>query len=68
MNVGSCGLPRDCGHLGAACLFDDQTGEASVIRFDISAATQAALARCGPVAPEVEAVFERTGDCFGELL
>lgn len=64
VNVGSCGLPRDCGHLGAACLFDTSTGEVEIVRFDIRDATTAALARCGPVAPEVLAVFaRRSEDC-----
>jgi putative phosphoesterase len=59
VNVGSCGLPRDCGHLGSACVFDETAGKARILRFDIRAATTAALARCGPVAPEVLAVFDR---------
>ena len=68
MNVGSCGLPRDCGHLGSAGLYDDVTGAARVVRFDIREATAAALRRCGPVAPEVLAVFDRRaeGGCVGE--
>ena len=66
INVGSCGLPRDCGNLGAICLFDDATGEAEIVRFDIRAATRAALDRCGPVAPEVLAVYaRRSADCGG---
>ena len=64
VNVGSCGLPRDCGHLGAACVFDSVSGEVEILRFDIQAATRAALERCGPVAPDVLAVFDRRGpDC-----
>ena len=64
VNVGSCGLPRDCGNLGAACAFDSVSGRAEILRFDIQAATRAALDRCGPVAPEVLAVFDRRGpDC-----
>ena len=59
VNVGSCGLPRDCGHLGAACLFDEAHGTARIVRFDITIATKAALKRCGPVAPEVLAMFDR---------
>jgi predicted phosphodiesterase len=66
INVGSCGLPRDCGDLGAVCVFDDATGEAEIIRFDIEVATRAALDRCGPVAPEVLSVFaRRSADCGG---
>jgi len=59
VNVGSCGLPRDCGNLGAVCLFDDVQGTARIVRFDITSATTAALERCGPVASEVLAVFAR---------
>ena len=67
VNVGSCGLPRDCGHLGAVCLFDDLTGEVEIIRFDIQDATRAALRRCGPVSPQVLAVFDRrsSSNCYG---
>ena len=65
VNVGSCGLPRDCGDLGAVCLFDADTGSARIVRFDIASATKTALERCGPVAPEVLAVFDRraAGGC-----
>lgn len=62
VNVGSCGLPRDCGAHGAAALLDDRTGTARIVRFDIRAETAAALKRCGPVAPEVLAVLNRRGD------
>jgi hypothetical protein len=66
VNIGSCGLPRDCGHLGAVCVFDSQTGEVEILRFDIQEATRAALRRCGPVSPQVLAVFERrSSDCHG---
>lgn len=59
VNVGSCGLPRDSGDLGAVCLFDDVSGTAQILRFSIVEETRAALRRCGPVSPEVEAVFAR---------
>ena len=59
VNVGSCGLPRDCGNLGAACLFDEAAGTTRIVRFDITGATARALERCGPVAPEVLEVFDR---------
>jgi len=67
VNVGSCGLPRDCGHLGAVSLFDTETGDVEILRFDIQDATRAALRRCGPVSPQVLAVFERrsSSDCYG---
>ena len=59
VNVGSCGLPRDTGDLGAACLFDATAGEAQIIRFNIEAETRKALQRCGTVASDVGAVFAR---------
>ncbi len=59
VNVGSCGLPRDSGNFGAACLFDGTTGEAEIVRFNIEAATQSALLRCGPVHPSVSDLFQR---------
>jgi predicted phosphodiesterase len=68
VNVGSCGLPRDCGGLGAACLYDDVSGDVTVVRYDITSATVEALRRCGPVAPEVAEVFRRESPagCYGE--
>lgn len=59
VNVGSCGLPRDAGQLGAACLFDDESGDVKIVRFDITDVTAAALARCGPVHKLVAEVFTR---------
>ncbi|CAN7490033.1 metallophosphoesterase family protein [Phenylobacterium sp. LjRoot219] len=69
VNVGSCGLPRDVGHLGACCLLDDQTGEVRIIRFDIRAETAAALERCGPVHARVlESLGRREKGVIGELV
>jgi predicted phosphodiesterase len=62
VNIGSCGLPRDTGDLGAACLFDDAIGEARIIRFSIEAETRKALERCGAVARDVGAVFARRAE------
>lgn len=69
VNVGSCGLPRDCGNLGAACLFDDETGRAIIVRFDISVQSEAVLSRCGPVSQVVlDVLARRSRDaCYGEL-
>ena len=69
VNIGSCGLPRDCGNLGAAGLFDDRSGEARIIRFDIESETAAALSRCGPVDQTVLDVFARRSDggCIGDV-
>jgi predicted phosphodiesterase len=66
INVGSCGMPRDCGNLGAVCIFDDQTREARILRFDIEEALRSATARCGIAAPDVLALAQRRGTAFGE--
>jgi predicted phosphodiesterase len=68
VNVGSCGLPRDCGDRGAVCLLDDERATARVLRYDIGTVTAVAVARCGDVAPEVLAVFERrsASGCMGD--
>jgi len=69
VNVGSCGLPRDVGHLGSCCLLDDQTGQARIVRFDIRAETAAALRRCGPVHARVlDALGRQETGVVGELV
>jgi predicted phosphodiesterase len=69
VNVGSCGLPRDVGVLGACCIFDGETGVARILRFDIADATARALARCGPVHDLVANVIARRTDTYvGELV
>jgi predicted phosphodiesterase len=68
VNVGSCGLPRDRGDLGAACLFDPNSGTASILRFDITSEIERALSRCGPVHETVVATFGRRGEFVGELV
>jgi predicted phosphodiesterase len=69
VNVGSCGLPRDVGALGAACIFDESTGSARILRYDIRNATARALDRCGPIRDVVAQVFTRTtGSYVGELV
>lgn len=59
VNVGSCGLPRDDGHLGAVATLDTVTGEARISRFELRAAHRQALARVGPVHRSVHASMER---------
>lgn len=59
VNVGSCGLPRDDGRLGAVAILDTETGDARIIRFDIRDATRRAIARVGPVHPLVAASMAR---------
>jgi predicted phosphodiesterase len=69
VNVGSCGLPRDVGTLGAACILDETTGAARIVRFDISKALRAALERVGPVHDLVHEVIGRTAvDYEGDLV
>jgi predicted phosphodiesterase len=69
VNVGSCGLPRDVGGLGSACIVDDETGDIRILRFDIRAATSAALRRCGPVHPKtLEVLHREASEHVGELV
>jgi predicted phosphodiesterase len=69
VNVGSCGLPRDVGSLGAGCVFDDTTGEARILRFDIRDAVARARQRCGPVHEIVDHTLTREADTYvGELV
>jgi predicted phosphodiesterase len=69
VNVGSCGLPRDVGTLGACCLFDEETGTARILRYDIREAVARARRRCGPFHEMVEQVLARTAtSCVGELV
>ena len=70
VNVGSCGLPRDCGNLGAAALFDGASGRAEILRFDIDTATRLAIRRCGPVHPSVRQILDRrpTETAYGTMI
>jgi predicted phosphodiesterase len=69
VNVGSCGLPRDVGALGACCVFDDETAEATILRYDIRDAVARARRRCGPVHEVVDQVLTRKADSYvGELV
>jgi len=68
VNIGSCGLPRDCGRLGAVGILDDD-GFAKIVRFDITEATARMRARVVQVDRTIEALFAR-GDpdtCFGDF-
>ena len=64
VNVGSCGLPRDIGRLGSACLYDAAVGQAEIIRFDISRATERALGRCVEISQDVRDVFARSPSSY----
>ena len=67
VNVGSCGLPRDHGGLGAACLYDADTGKVTILRFPIEEETRAALGR-GAVADEVLQVLARREYVEGQII
>ncbi|MBL8344037.1 MAG: metallophosphoesterase family protein [Rubrivivax sp.] len=62
VNVGSCGLPRDHGSLGAAATFDDDSGAVEVYRFDIEAANGRAMRGPPALHPSVVAVMSRRKD------
>ena len=69
VNVGSCGLPRDDGRFGSAALYDPVTGEVRVVRFDITAETEAALAENPSVHPSVRDVLARRSETiFGDFV
>lgn len=61
VNVGSCGLPRDDGALGAAATFDRESGEVEVYRFDIGTANERAI-RSFALHPSVVAVMARRNE------
>jgi predicted phosphodiesterase len=61
-NPGSCGLPRDCGNLGAVGVLDAAAREFRVLRYDISATAGPWAARCAPVHQSVHALFAHRGD------
>ena len=59
INTGSCGLPRDDGHMACVCLLDTRSREVHFLRYDIGADLAAAFAAHGPVHPSVAALAER---------
>ena len=69
INVGSCGLPRDHGTLGSGVLFDEQTGNIRVIRFDIKSQLKLALAESSNIHSSVLALQARKPETFlGEII
>ncbi len=69
VNVGSCGMPRDTGEFGSACLFNEKTGQVRIIRFSIKDETSEMLNHINDVHPSVVNLFERrTEGCFGEFI
>ena len=59
VNVGSCGQPRDHGRFGSACVFDTDTGEATILRFDIHSETRDAIVAADLEETYVAEVLER---------
>ena len=69
VNVGSCGLPRDDGRFGSAALFNPETCEIRVVRFDITKETEAALAAFPSVHHSVRSVLARRSEkIYGDIL
>ena len=64
VNVGSCGLPRDDGQYGSACLFDASSGQIDLIRFPIREESRAFLADFS-VHPNVWNLFDRKPEPAG---
>ncbi len=64
VNVGSCSMPRDQGALASVVLFNDQTGQISILRFNIQRETQEALGAIEQVHPSVINLFNRRMDRF----
>jgi len=68
INVGSCGLPRDDGRFGSVAIFDPDTAEAKIIRFDIRDSTKRTLEELPNIHNSVKEIFSRQKDkIFGEL-
>ena len=68
INAGSCGLPRDDGRYGAVALFNEETGNCKIVRFDITRETKQTLQSCPEVHESVAKLFTRKKDeLLGEL-
>lgn len=67
VNPGSCGLPRDDGCLGAAALFDPESGSVTVHRFDIAAATAKLVDDNANLHPSVISLWSRrSANIYGQ--
>jgi predicted phosphodiesterase len=60
VNAGSCGLPRDNGHLGAAVLLDLTGDRVELLRFNIRADLEKAFAYYAPVHEDVLRLLNRS--------
>lgn len=69
VNVGSCGLPRDHGGLGAASLVNEESGEVKILRFNISEETAKTLHNEITIHPSVKSILSRRSNNFwGEVI
>lgn len=69
INVGSCGMPRDHGSLGACALFDEHTGNARILRFSIAEETAGILEDEDSIHDSVIRLFERIPSTYtGEYI
>ncbi|QNI75216.1 putative phosphoesterase domain protein [Synechococcus sp. MVIR-18-1] len=69
VNVGSCGLPRDDGRYGAACLYNPISQDLKIIRFPIYEQTKTLLTAYPTVNKSVYNLLERRShSIFGDLL
>lgn len=65
VNAGSCGLPRDVGHLGAAAVLDLTCDEVELLRFDVRQDLEQAFAHFAPVHADVRELLDRQGKWEG---
>lgn len=61
VNVGSCGLPRDCGNVGSAALFDEMSGNVRIVRFSIQDSIDEIVNGDIAIHDHVKKLFDRTG-------
>jgi predicted phosphodiesterase len=59
VNAGSCGLPRDVGHLASCAIYDTASGECELLRVPFDA--EAIIRRHGGLHASVAACLRRTG-------
>lgn len=59
VNVGSCGLPRDDGRYGSVALFDGDSGEVRILRYDLEAEAAQLLEQFPSLHPSVNRNFAR---------
>ena len=69
VNVGSCGLPRDVGTLGACCVFDERTGQPASCATTSATPLLVRCCWCGPFHEMVDEVLARRASSYvGEVV